>query len=146
VKAKLADGPSTLVAWHAPAHPGFLAGGPPPAAPHPPMPPPAPVIASVAPPMAVPVAPPVAAPVAPPIAAPVAVAPQAAMPEEARMTEFDRRQVQNALRRLGYYDSVVDALFGPETRAAIRRYQHEIGSEMTGNLTADQATRLVNSR
>jgi len=138
VKVKLADSPSTLVAWHAPARPGFLAGGPPPAAPQPPTPPPAPVIGSVAPP--------VAAPVAPQVAAPVAVAPQAPMPEEARMTEFDRRQVQDALRRLGYYDSVVDALFGPETRAAIRRYQHEIGSEMTGNLTADQATRLVNSR
>ena len=40
------------------------------------------------------------------------------MPEESQMSEFDRRQVQDALRRLGYYDSVVDALFGPETRAA----------------------------
>jgi Putative peptidoglycan binding domain len=138
VKAKLADSPSTLVAWHAPTHPGFLAGGPAPAAPRPPVPLPTPVVA--------PVAPPVAAPVAPPVATPVAVAPQAQMPQEARMTEFDRRQVQDALRRLGYYDSVVDALFGPETRAAIRRYQHEIGSEMTGYLTADQATRLVNSR
>ena len=140
VKAKLADSPSTLVAWHTPAHPGFLAGGPPPAAPRPPAPPPAPVIASAPPPVAPP------APVVPPVATPVAVAPQAPMPEESRMSEFDRRQVQDALRRLGYYDSVVDALFGPETRAAIRRYQHEIGSEMTGYLTADQATRLVNSR
>lgn len=140
VKAKLADSPSTLVAWHTPAHPGFLAGGPPPAAPRPPAPPPAPVIASAPPPVAPP------APVVPPVATPVAVAPQAPMPEELRMSEFDRRQVQDALRRLGYYDSVVDALFGPETRAAIRRYQHEIGSEMTGYLTADQATRLVNSR
>ncbi len=134
VKAKLAGNPATLVAWHAPAHPGFLAGGPPPAAPHPP----APVAAAVVPP--------VAAPVVPPVAAPVAVAAQATMPDEARMTEFDRRKVQDALRRLGYYDSVVDAVFGPETHAAIRRFQHEIGSEMTGRLTADQATRLVNSR
>jgi peptidoglycan hydrolase-like protein with peptidoglycan-binding domain len=68
------------------------------------------------------------------------------MPAEAAMTEFDRRTVQSVLLRLGYYDRAVDAVFGPETRAAIRRYQHEIGSEMTGFLTAEQATRLVNSR
>jgi hypothetical protein len=135
VKAKLAGSPSSLVAWHLPAHPGFLAGGPPPAtAPAPTPPPPTPAAA------------PVAAPVAPPVAAPVVATPSAQMPEEARMTEFDRRQVQDALRRLGYYDSTVDALFGPETRAAIRRYQHEIGGEMTGYLTADQASRLVNNR
>ena len=34
-------------------------------------------------------------------------------------------------------------MFGPDTRAAIRRYQHELGADMTGRLTAAQATRLV---
>jgi hypothetical protein len=132
VKAKLASSAPGLVAWHLPAHPGILAGGPSPvAAPAPPSPPPST---------------PVAAPVVPPVAPPVVAAPVAQLPEEARMTEFDRRQVQDALRRLGYYDSTVDAVFGPETRAAIRRYQHEIGSEMTGNLTAAEASRLVNGR
>ena len=62
------------------------------------------------------------------------------------MTEADRRDVQSALVRLGYYGSPVDGVFGPDTRAAIRRYQHEIGGEMTGRLTADQATKLVNTR
>jgi peptidoglycan hydrolase-like protein with peptidoglycan-binding domain len=61
------------------------------------------------------------------------------------MTDDDRKTVQQALVRLGYYDRQVDANFGPETRAAIRRFQHEIGGDMTGHLTADQATRLVNS-
>ena len=61
------------------------------------------------------------------------------------MTEADRRKVQEALIRLGYYSSPVDASFGPETRAAIRRYQHEIGGDTTGRLTAEQATKLVNS-
>jgi Putative peptidoglycan binding domain len=131
VKAKLAASPSTLAAWHVPVQPGFLAGGPPVSTSHPP-----PV--AIAPP----VAPPVAAPVAPPVAAAASVQ----MPDEAQMTEFDRRQVQDSLLRLGYYDRAVDAKFGPETRAAIRRYQHEIAGEMTGYLTADQATRLVNSR
>ena len=134
VKAKLAGSPSTVVAWHVPAHPGFLAGGPPVSPPHPPPPPTAPVAAPVAP------------PVAPLVAAPVATAPPVQMPDDAQMTEFDRRQVQDSLLRLGYYDRAVDAIFGPETRAAIRRYQHEIGGEMTGRLTAEQATRLVNSR
>jgi hypothetical protein len=123
VRAKLAGSQSTLVAWHVPAHPGFLAGGPP-------------AVGPVASP------PPVAAPVAPVAAA----APPAQMPDEAQMTEFDRRKVQDALLRLGYYDRAVDAVFGPETRAAIRRYQHEIGTELTGHLTSEQAGRLVNSR
>ena len=39
----------------------------------------------------------------------------------------------------------IDATFGPETRAAIRRYQFEIKADMTGTLTAEQATKLVNS-
>ena len=60
-----------------------------------------------------------------------------------QMTDADRRRVQTALVRLGYYDGQVDGIFGPDTRAAIRRYQHELGAAMTGRLTAEQATRLV---
>jgi putative peptidoglycan binding protein/caspase domain-containing protein len=133
VKAKLATTPATVVAWHVPAHPGFLAGGPPVS---PSQPPPAgPVAAPVAPPVTVPA-----------VATPAATAARLQLPDEAQMTELDRRQVQDSLLRLGYYDRAVDARFGPETRAAIRRYQHEIGGQMTGYLTSDQATRLVNSR
>ena len=61
------------------------------------------------------------------------------------MTEADRRRIQTVLARLGYYDGQVDGVFGPDTRAAIRRYQHEIGVPMNGRLTADQASRLVSS-
>jgi len=60
------------------------------------------------------------------------------------MSDADRRRVQSALARLGYYDYIVDGIFGPETRAAIRRFQHEIGDQMTGRLNSDEATRLVN--
>lgn len=62
------------------------------------------------------------------------------------MTEADRRRVQAALAQLGYYDGRVDGRFGPETRAAIRHFQHEIGADMTGRLTPEQAGRLVAGR
>jgi hypothetical protein len=123
--------PVTGVAIHMPAHPGFLAGAPAPAAAPVPPPPPPPVVTT--------------APAAPPTA-PSAAVPAEKMPDEAAMTDAERRRVQTALARLGYYAIPVDGVFGPETRAAIRRYQHEIGSETTGRITADEATRLVNSR
>jgi peptidoglycan hydrolase-like protein with peptidoglycan-binding domain len=37
----------------------------------------------------------------------------------------------------------IDGLFGSETRAAIRRFQFEIGAEMTGTITGQQAARLL---
>ena len=84
-------------------------------------------------------------PIAPPqpLAAQEPIEPLAVFPNEASMTDGDRRRVQVALTRLGYYAAAIDGRFGPETRAAIRRYQHEIGVEMTGNITGDQAARLV---
>jgi peptidoglycan hydrolase-like protein with peptidoglycan-binding domain len=59
------------------------------------------------------------------------------------MTAEDRRRVQQALSRMGYYAGQADGVFGPNTRAAIRRFQFEIGAEMTGTLTGAQATRLL---
>ena len=67
------------------------------------------------------------------------------MVDEDRMSDSDRRQVQTVLANIGYYYGRIDGTFGPETRAAIRRYQFEIKSEMTGRLSAEQATRLANS-
>ncbi len=99
-----------------------------------------------------PPSPPVAAPppaAAPPSAAAVSTAaapaatPHSTLPSEEQMTDADRRRVQTALTRLGYYDGTVDGIFGPDTRAAIRRWQHELGIAMTGKLTAEQATRLA---
>jgi len=119
--------------------PSFLVGGKPP-------PPPA---AAAAPPPPATAAPPPPAPAPAPVAsaAPAAPAPppQQAMVDEDRMSDQDRRQVQLVLATLGYYSGRIDATFGPETRAAIRRYQFEIKAEMTGRLSAEQATKLVNS-
>ena len=90
--------------------------------------------------------PPVAA-TAPPAAAPAPPPPkqQTVMVDEDHMSDGDRRQVQTVLANVGYYSGRIDGTFGPETRAAIRRYQYEIKAELTGRLTAEQATRLVNS-
>jgi hypothetical protein len=68
------------------------------------------------------------------------------LPAEDAMTDIERRRVQTALAGLGYYDGQIDGVFGPETRAAMRRYQHELGAEMTGQLTGDQASKLVAGR
>jgi peptidoglycan hydrolase-like protein with peptidoglycan-binding domain len=65
------------------------------------------------------------------------------MPSEDKMSVANRRQVQEALHRLGYYDGPVDGVFGPLTRTAIRRFQESIGEKNTGRLTAAEASRLV---
>jgi hypothetical protein len=46
------------------------------------------------------------------------------------MSKANRRQVQEALHRLDYYKGPVDGIFGRLTRAAIRRFQHEIGATL----------------
>jgi hypothetical protein len=132
--AKGAAGSAFFVA--ATGRPSFLVGGKPPPTPVAAAPPPPPV-ATPAP------TPPPAASAPPAAAAPAA--PQQVMVDEDRMSDQDRRQVQLVLATLGYYSGRIDATFGPETRAAIRRYQFEIKAEMTGRLTAEQATKLVNT-
>jgi hypothetical protein len=86
-----------------------------------------------------------AVPPAPVAAQPPPPPPRQIVADEDRMSEQDRRDVQMKLAAMGYYSGRIDATFGPETRAAIRRYQFEIKAELTGRLTAEQATRLVNS-
>ena len=99
--------------------------------------------------------PPQAAPggVPPPAPTPAGLSPAAlpdvpgsaatALPADAAMTTADRRRIQIALASLGYYDGRLDGIFGPDSRAAIRRWQHEVSAQMTGTLTAAQATRLA---
>jgi hypothetical protein len=145
----------TIAALHAPATPAYLIGAP---APPPPTPaPPAATAPTQAPPAAT--APRPAAPAATaPTTAPTAVTatalpataatppPPVAIPAGPPMNEADRRRVQTDLARLGYYNGPVDGEFGPGTRAAIRRYQHAVGAEVTGRLTGEQASRLIAGR
>jgi hypothetical protein len=110
----------TVDAFHPPAASGYLTGTPPPNAP------PAPnSLAAVAP---------------PPLTSAAVI-----VPADDEMSDGDRRLMQQLLGKLGYYDGQVDGVFGPDTRAAIRRYQHELGAPMTGRLTSAQATKLVSS-
>jgi peptidoglycan hydrolase-like protein with peptidoglycan-binding domain len=47
-------------------------------------------------------------------------------------------QVQERLKRLGYYEGEVDGAYGPKTTAAIRHFQRDQGLRVTG--TIDQHT------
>lgn len=84
-------------------------------------------------------APPAVAPALPPAAARAPLA----LPDEWAMTDDQRRLVQRALSHLGYYDGRPDGIFGPDTRAAIRRWQYEEHEPMTGHLTSAQAGKLA---
>jgi hypothetical protein len=54
-----------------------------------------------------------------------------------------RRRIQAALLRIGYYPGPVDGEFGPDTRAAIRRLQHELGDPLSGELTPAEVVQLL---
>ena len=89
--------------------------------------------------------PPAAAPPAPipPTAPTQAQSPPALQLDEDRLGDAERRQVQAQLKRLGYYPGQIDGVFGPDTRAAIRRFQFELGADMSGRLTPAEIARLL---
>jgi len=64
---------------------------------------------------------------------------------EAGLTREERAQIQEALQWAGYYSSVIDAAFGPGTRAAMAAWQRDNGFEPTGIMTTRQRTQLLNS-
>lgn len=64
-------------------------------------------------------------------------------PSALGLTELDRRRVQLALQRLGYFNGKVTGVYNADSVAAIRRYQRDLGFAATGKLTADQAAQLL---
>lgn len=110
-------------------------------APAPQVPPPVPPSPSPPPPAAVPPA--AGVPPAPQAQAPPPVTPPAPVVDEDQLDDAGRRQVQAQLKRLGYYPGQADGVFGPDTRAAIRRFQFELGADMSGRLTPAQIARLL---
>ncbi len=130
---------ASVVVRRVPAAAGFLVGGPPVVVPPIAVPPPVVVAPSV-------LVPPVVTVPPPPVVVPPPAQTLVNLPDESVMTEAERRMVQTALAKLGYYPGPIDGVFGPETRAAIRRLQHEVQSPMSGHLTAEQARRLMTLR
>jgi hypothetical protein len=128
--------PVTIAALYSPAGQAYLVGAPP----SPPAPPSPSASKPAESPQVATANPPAPAQAAAPTPAPLS------MPAEENMTEADRRRIQTVLTQLGYYDGKVDGVFGPDTRAAIRRYQHELGATMTGRLTTEQASKLAASK
>lgn len=66
--------------------------------------------------------------------------------DETQMNDVDRRTIQAALGRLGYYSGRIDGAFGAETRAAIRRLQFELRAPMTGIISGDQMHKLASNQ
>ena len=53
-----------------------------------------------------------------------------------------KRTIQTQLRTLGFYNGLVDGIFGPQTRIAIKAFQDSRKEEQTGVLTRQQLTDL----
>ncbi|MGV6819592.1 MAG: peptidoglycan-binding protein [Parvularcula sp.] len=56
---------------------------------------------------------------------------------------IDLRTRQRALAAKGFYKGEIDGEYGPETRAAVRQYQRELGFSETGDLTPIETVYLV---
>lgn len=62
---------------------------------------------------------------------------------EGRLTATQRRDIQQALNRLGFDVGKPDGAFGPATRRGIARYQAALGHEASGHLSAPQIAELL---
>lgn len=62
---------------------------------------------------------------------------------EARLELAERRRMQEALKLLDLYYGEIDGMFGSGTRAAIRRFQSDLGSATTGFLTTEERLGLA---
>ena len=57
-------------------------------------------------------------------------------------TKEDVKDIQGALKDLGYYKKRIDGDFGPGTRAGVKEFQLSLGDRATGVLTSEQRYRL----
>ena len=76
-------------------------------------------------------------------ASPLAPPPARIVVQPPTLSSEDRRLIQTILTQMGYYAGQIDGKFGPETQAAIRRYQLEINVDATGRLTTEQVIKLL---
>jgi hypothetical protein len=111
-----------MLVSHAPDVPSWLTGGPTPA-PEPPAPTPAPL----------------------PLAGSKVEPQRPAEVDPATLNPAERRRVQLALQRLGYFHGRISGVFGGDTLAAIRHFQQESNVAATGKLTSEQVSQLLGS-
>lgn len=69
--------------------------------------------------------------------------PEQARASEARLSAEERKDLQRALQREGFYTSVIDGDFGAGTRAAMSLWQSSVDVPETGVLTTLQRERLM---
>jgi peptidoglycan hydrolase-like protein with peptidoglycan-binding domain len=62
---------------------------------------------------------------------------------EQAMTEAEKKYLQRALAWAGFYESAIDGLYGPGTRAAMTSWQSANGHDATGVLSAAQRAELI---
>lgn len=76
---------------------------------------------------------------------PISLAEQLAQAKatEKAMTEGEKKYLQRALAWAGFYESAIDGLYGPGTRAAMTRWQSANGYQETGVLTAEQRAEAI---
>jgi peptidoglycan hydrolase-like protein with peptidoglycan-binding domain len=76
---------------------------------------------------------------------PISLAEQLAQAKatERAMTEGEKKYLQRALAWGGFYESAIDGLYGPGTRAAMTRWQSANGYQETGVLTAEQRAEAI---
>jgi peptidoglycan hydrolase-like protein with peptidoglycan-binding domain len=62
---------------------------------------------------------------------------------EALLGRSKKKQLQRRLRKLGFYNGPIDAIFGDLTRQGIRDYQADSADDTTGYLTPKQIQFLI---
>ncbi len=62
---------------------------------------------------------------------------------ESLLGRSKKKQLQRRLRKLGFYNGPIDAIFGDLTRQGIRDYQADSGDDTTGYLTPKQIQFLI---
>lgn len=120
----------SILTVRSPTEPSWLLGAP---APEAAAPVPAPVAAAPSPP----------APAPAPVTAPAIIAAPTAESGLADPNPAERRRLQLALSRLGYYRGRVDGVFATDTALAIRQFQRDSNAEPTGKLTTRQMEQLL---
>jgi peptidoglycan hydrolase-like protein with peptidoglycan-binding domain len=56
------------------------------------------------------------------------------------------REIQDALKRIGYYSGPLDGMLGPQTRSSIMAFEQRAGREPLGNASAELLNEIESNR